>query len=245
MSVNSTENKGLLWQLLSKHPNQNKEPKKFQAVLEYRVAEMHKNRFKFGNNLMMMNKEIIKQFAKEMPKHQPKQQVNKTAQLSKTELFEKNLKVQQNNFDTMINKQKPEEIDFSDKTDETPIDARMVDSTLQAREQELKNIMSQYDQNNNAKEWLSSESTSTAKHLKIDNTSNIKIQPTVLTETVGEKRVRFQVEESSATINNATSFLEKLKKTNDEGDTDVLSYLKRIEHNQNIIINLIKQRDLN
>ena len=118
-------------------------------------------------------------------------------------------------------------------------------STLQAREQELKNIMSQYDQNNNAKEWLSSESTSTAKHLKIDNTSNIKIQPTVLTETVGEKRVRFQVEESSATINNATSFLEKLKKTNDEGDTDVLSYLKRIEHNQNIIINLIKQRDLN
>ena len=55
MSVNSNDNKGLLWNLLSKHPNQKKDPKKFQAVLEYRVNEIHRNRFKFNNNLGFFN----------------------------------------------------------------------------------------------------------------------------------------------------------------------------------------------
>ena len=43
MSVHSTQNKSLLWQLLSNHPNQKTNPKKFQHVLEYRVTEMNKN----------------------------------------------------------------------------------------------------------------------------------------------------------------------------------------------------------
>ena len=51
MSLNSNDNKALLWNLLSNHPNQKKDSKKFQAVLEYRVNEIHRNRFKFGNNL--------------------------------------------------------------------------------------------------------------------------------------------------------------------------------------------------
>ena len=71
MSVFSSQNKSLLWQLLSDHPNQKNNPKKFQHVLEYRVTEMNKNRFKFNNDLMVMNKEILKQFAQEMPKQQP------------------------------------------------------------------------------------------------------------------------------------------------------------------------------
>ena len=61
--MHSSQNKSLLWQLLSNHPNQKNNPKNFQHVLEYRVTEMNKNRFKFNNDLMMMNKEIIKQFA--------------------------------------------------------------------------------------------------------------------------------------------------------------------------------------
>ena len=96
MSVNSTDNKGLLWQLLSKHPNQKSDPKKFQSVLEYRVTEMHKNRFKFSNNLMSMNKEIIKQFAQEVrPTRTTKPP---QAPISKGQDFEKKLKAQQNNF---------------------------------------------------------------------------------------------------------------------------------------------------
>ena len=246
MSVNSTENKGLLWQLLSNHPNQKTNPKKFQHVLEYRVNEMNKNRFKFNNDLMIMNKEIIKQFAQEMPKQQASHAPSKKAPpMTKEQVFEKKLKAQQNNFNTLINKQKPPDIDFSDKTDDAPIDARMVDTTLQERERELKKIMAEYNSNeDNAKQWLTGESTST--HLKIDDNSNIKIEPTVLTDEK-ERRVRFEVEEKSVPAVStpavsAMSFLQKLKKT-DTDDVDILSYLKRIEENQAIIIDLLKQRN--
>ena len=237
MSVFSSRNKSLLWQLLSDHPNQKSNPKKFQHVLEYRVTEINKNRFKFNNDLMIMNKEIIRQFAQEMPKQQSEP---KKTPMTKGQVFEKKLKVQQNNFNTLINKQKPPDIDFSDKTDDSPIDARMVDTTLQERERELKKIMAEYNPNeNSAKQWLTGESTST--HLKIDDSSNIKIEPTVLTDEMPERRVRFEVEENTpvAPVVNAVSFLQKLKKT-DEG---ILPYLKRIEENQVVIINLLKQRN--
>ena len=206
---------------------------------------MNKNRFKFNNDLMMMNKEIIKQFAQEMPKQQPaKPATKKTPHMTKGQIFEQNLKVQQNNFNTLINKQKPADIDFSDKTDDTPIDARMVDTTLQEREHELKKIMAQYNPNeNSAKQWLTGESTST--HLKIDDSSNIKIEPTVLTDEMPERRVRFEVEENTqpvAPVVNAISFLQKLKKTDDEG---ILPYLKRIEENQAVIIHYLKRSEIN
>jgi len=239
MSVHSTQNKGLLWQLLSNHPNQKTNPKKFQSVLEYRVTEMNKNRFKYNNNLMIMNKEIIKQFAQEIPKQQAKvAPPKKTPPMTKGQIFEQNLKVQQTNFNTLINKQKPPDIDFSDKTDDAPIDTRMVDTTLQERERELKKIMAEYNTNtDNAKQWLTAESTST--HLKIDDTSNIKIEPTVLTNEITEKRVRFEVQDNSTPTVNAMSFLQKLKKT--DNNVDIVSYLNRIEENQSIIINLLKQ----
>jgi hypothetical protein len=243
MSVCSSQNKSLLWQLLSNHPNQKNNPKKFQHVLEYRVTEMNKNRFKFNNDLMIMNKEIIKQFAQEIPKQQAKPAVKKTPPMTKGQIFEQNLKVQQNNFNTLINKQKPADIDFSDKTDDTPIDARMVDTTLQERERELKKIMAQYNPNeNSAKQWLTGESTST--HLKIDDSSNIKIEPTVLTDEMQERRVRFEDGENTkpAPVVNAISFLQKLKKTDDEG---ILPYLKRIEENQAVIIDLLKRSEIN
>jgi|TARA_R110002074_G_scaffold154287_6_gene309786 hypothetical protein len=231
MSVFSSQNKSLLWQLLSDHPNQKNNPKKFQHVLEYRVTEMNKNRFKFNNDLMMMNKEIIKQFTQEIPKQQS--EPPKKTPMTKGQVFEQNLKVQQNNFNTLINKQKPADIDFSDKTDDSPIDVRMVDTTLQEREHELKKIMAQYNPNeNSAKQWLTGESTST--HLKIDDSSNIKIEPTILTN---ERRVRFEADSATAPVN-AMSFLQKLKKTDD----GILPYLKRIEENQSVIIDLLKQK---
>jgi len=119
----------------------------------------------------------------------------------------------------------------------------MVDTTLQERERELKKIMAQYNPNeNSAKQWLTGESTST--HLKIDDSSNIKIEPTVLTDEMQERRVRFEDGENTkpAPVVNAISFLQKLKKTDDEG---ILPYLKRIEENQAVIIDLLKRSEIN
>lgn len=237
MSVNSNDNKGLLWNLLSKHPNQEKDPKKFQAVLEYRVNEIHRNRFKFNNNLMAMNKEIIKQFAAEIPPPTNKKTQPKKPTLSKAKVFENKLKNQQDNFNKLINGEKPKEIDFSDKTEEAPIDARMVDDTLQQRELELKKIMAQQAQNNNsATEWLKAEETSSSKHLKIDKTSNVKIESDIVKVQEKERRVRFEVEENPM---KTISFLDKLKKK--DVKDEIINQLTRIEEKQDKILALLSK----
>ena len=237
MSVNSNDNKGLLWNLLSKHPNQEKDPKKFQAVLEYRVNEIHRNRFKFNNNLMAMNKEIIKQFAAEIPPPTNKKIQPKKPTLSKAKVFENKLKNQQDNFNKLINGEKPKEIDFSDKTEEAPIDARMVDDTLQQRELELKKIMAQQAQNNNsATEWLKAEETSSSKHLKIDKTSNVKIESDIVKVQEKERRVRFEVEETPM---KTISFLDKLKKK--DVKDEIINQLTRIEEKQDKILALLSK----
>lgn len=237
MSVNSNDNKGLLWNLLSKHPNQEKDSKKFQAVLEYRVNEIHRNRFKFNNNLMAMNKEIIKQFAAEIPPTTNKKIQPKKPTLSKAKVFENKLKNQQDNFNKLINGEKPKEIDFSDKTEEAPIDARMVDDTLQQRELELKKIMAQQAQNNNsATEWLKAEDTSSSKHLKIDKTSNVKIESDIVKVQEKERRVRFEVEENPM---KTISFLDKLKKK--DVKDEIINQLTRIEEKQDKILALLSK----
>lgn len=181
MNFTSRDNKGLLWQLLSDHPLQKKDPTQFQKILEHRVSEINKNRFTFNSNLLLMNKEVLKQFAKEIPNeisNKTSKPLNKQG-FTKRQIFETRLKEQQNEFTSLINKPKVKEIDFSDKTEEEPITNRMVDSQLEQREAELKKIMAQYDKSS-TEEWLKGESTSTDKKLAIDQSSNIKIEPTII-----------------------------------------------------------------
>ena len=253
MSIKSRENKALLWQLLSDHPFQKTDPKKFQAVFEYRINEVYNQRFHYKNNLMDMNKEVIRQFASEIANksqttnHKQNNRVSSTISTSSTNntnnntfnklpdpqdskdyskinMFEQRLKAQQDNFNALIHKNKPKEIDFSDKAEDTPIDSRMVDNTLQQREAELKKIMNQYNTNGQSQKWLESQSTSkrlekeqqkemenntkNPKHLMIDKQSeNIKLEPdfvftpeenTHSQNAKQQRRVRFNIDSSAS-----------------------------------------------
>lgn len=267
MSIKSRENKALLWQLLSDHPFQKTDPKKFQAVFEYRINEVYNQRFHYKNNLMAMNKEVIRQFASEIANksettnHKQNNRVNSTSSTnntnnntfnklpdpqdskdySKINMFEQRLKAQQDNFNALIHKNKPKEIDFSDKAEDTPIDSRMVDNTLQQREAELKKIMNQYNTNGQSQKWLESQSTSkrlekeqqkstkNPKHLMIDKQSeNIKLEPdfvftpenTHSQNAKQHRRVRFNIDSSpsgsSPVSSSASTILNKLKKVGDD-----------------------------
>ena len=211
MSVKSRENKALLWQLLSDHPFQKTAPKKFQNVFEYRINEVHNKRFQYKNDLMEMNKEVIRQFASEIANQsnargrgmQQKQHINHNDNIpknntarelpapqdvkdySKIQMFEQKLKMQQDNFNSLINKNKPTDIDFSDKAQDVPIDVHIVDTTLQQRELDLKKIMNQYNTNDRSQKWLESQSTSkrlekestnagTEKYRQTNTNSNLK-----------------------------------------------------------------------
>ena len=258
MSVKSRENKALLWQLLSDHPFQKTDPKKFQAVFEYRINEVYNQRFHYKNNLMDMNKEVIRQFASEIANksqttnHKQNNHVSTTnntnnntnnntfkklpdpqdsKDYSKITMFEQRLKAQQENFNTLIHKNKPKEIDFSDKAEDTPIDSRMVDNTLQQREAELKKIMNQYNTNGQSQKWLESQSTSkrlekerekemenktkSPKHLMIDKQSeNIKLEPDFVftpeenndsQKVKQQRRVRFNIDASGSSPSSSVS----------------------------------------
>ena len=234
MSVNSRENKELLWQLLSDHPFQKKDPQKFQSMLEYKVNEIHQNRFNFKNNLMSMNKEIIKHFANEIPVE------NKSEQLSKSETFDSRMQEQKQNFDTLMHKEKPKEIDFSDKTEDGPVTDRMVTDTLQQRELELKKIMQQYT-NEKSSDWLKGESTSREKKLSIHKSTNIKIKPTIIDAI--EKRVHFEV--SAPQTNNLLSKLKKADKNTSVviDNHSIVNYLQKIMSNQEKIISLLERNN--
>jgi|TARA_B110000495_G_C23018117_1_gene603467 hypothetical protein len=243
MSVNSRENKELLWQLLSDHPFQKKDPKKFQSMLEYKVNETHQTRFNFQNNLMIMNKEIIKHFANELSApvktNNPEQLSKSKAFDSKSKAFDSKLQEQKQNFDTLMHKEKPKEIDFSDKTEDGPVTDRMVTDSLQQREQELKKIMQQYNNNEKSSDWLKGESTSTEKKLAIHKSTNIEIKPTIIDTKVdkrNEKHVHFNVSE----IPQTNKLLSKLKKV---GEKDgIINYLQKIMNNQEKIISLLERK---
>ena len=194
---------------------------------------------------MNMNKEIIKQFANEIPIYNKKK---KLPSLTKTQAFDKRLKNQQTHFNK-FNKPKPTEIDFSDKTEDLPITNNMVDNTLIARAKELENIMAEYSDENAAMNWLEGKKTKISKNLKIDNTSNVKIQPTILEntnkiDTVRQtnnmqrkpgKRVQFEISEKKLSTSN---LLSKFKKH--ESNNIILDYLKRIENKQDKILAYIE-----
>ena len=255
MSVNSRENKELLWQLLSDHPFQKKNPRKFQSMLEYKVNEIQQNRFNFKNNLMSMNKEIIKHFANEI--RIPVK--DKPDQLSKSEVFDSRMQEQKQNFDTLMHKEKPKEIDFSDKTEDAPVTDRMVTDTLQQRELELKKIMAQYNTNDEPSDWLKGESTSTEKKLAIHESTKVKINPTIINtsnaenekrndkrdDKRNERRVHFDVSEIPQKTNNLLNKLKKVDKNVSKVEQienqSVVSYLQKIMNNQEKIISLLER----
>lgn len=233
MAFNSRDNKAMLWQLLSEHPVQKENPKKFQSILEYTVDEIYKNRFQFNNDLLSMNKELLKQFAQKLSSPLKKKK------LPKQQVFEKKLNEQQENFTSYINKPVQKEIDFSDKTEEKPL-AR-IDSTMQQRELELKKIMEEYNTGDKVPEWLQGESTSTEKKLAIDQSSNVTIEPTVIQEVKTpvktlQKRVTFEVSNSTK----AQSFLNGLKKAPNDTLNIILREIKEIKENQKKILDILK-----
>lgn len=255
MNFTSRDNKGLLWQLLSDHPLQKKDPSQFQKILEHRVSEINKNRFTFNSNLLLMNKEVLKQFAKEIPNeisNKTSKPLNKQG-FAKRQIFETRLKEQQNEFTSLINKPKVKEIDFSDKTEEEPITNRMVDSQLEQREAELKKIMAQYNKSGTAK-WLKGESTSTDKKLAIDQSSNIKIEPTIIkTPEVktpeAKKRVTFDVTESDSFLSGlktkikGESEINYKSEINGDNLTLILKELSIIKENQLKILGILERKD--
>lgn len=255
MSVVSESNKQMLFDLLKSIGNDNNlviNDNQLMSFITQKCGYFHANRFEFdfGNDLNEINKKIVEQGYNYVMSNQPRK-VSQTIpkqqqpQLSKREMFDVGLASQEEQFKKMINPKKPKEIDFSDGSDDFPIQNldQIMNQTLADRQRELESITQKYSSNDRAKaqQWLNREEDT--PKIKIEKSSNLKLDNTIQISNNGEKRVRFEVNEKPKSgLNNLFSKL-KQKTPN----SDIINKLDTIISNQERILELLtskKEREI-
>jgi hypothetical protein len=276
MSITSEKNKSMLKGLLLDHPLLKLNDKEFNLVFEKEVRRLHQNRFSYRSNLIDMNKELLKTFQKigidvkkrEEDRKNQQQTVHQqfmsrrqeeTRREQETINFEQQLSNTKANFDKVMTGKRPEEIDFSDKVQDTPLKSNQLDLTMSQREAELTEIMKRQGKNKKVEQWLQGEHNNDI-NIKIDHLSNIPVnvepipgKPILkkkITREDANRRVRFQVDEPMQTNKKEEvvqmDFFEKLKLKNEKNkelnifNNEIKDILKTICDNQLTIIKELK-----
>jgi len=200
MSINSLENKKMIWDLLSPtFPDNLSIRQRMKTFLDTISETLHKDRFKYKSNIMQMNKVLLSESKRHLTKctteikvgQKKVQQVNKTQQINVMEsrnydkfttkkehtiTFESRLRDKQENFNKLIDGKTPKSIDFSDKIDK-PISTMnsLIDTTLEEREKELNSITQNYNQKD-VENWLTNGGKANGAMVVKQQQSNIEIK---------------------------------------------------------------------
>ena len=257
MSVASQENKQMLLDLMSNIINDNNLSTKNSNLINFinsKCNYFHTKRFEFGN-INEINKKIIELSYNYVMASQPRQGIvanpSTDLQMSKKEIFDKNLVVQQKNFNTMIQPKKPKEIDFTDKKKDLPIGnlGVIMNQTLADRQKELETITQHYSNEDKeaAKAWLNTTSNNTenAKKIKIDQQSSVRLNNTI-SVLQPKKRVHFEIKEQKDGLENFLSKLKTKKTITPETSlktSDINTKLDIIISNQEKILKLLNKKD--
>jgi len=175
------KNKGLLWDILYKEGTFGGIPKN----LVKQVRDDFENKIKLIQNssnqndtLVILNKRILSEMTKNIQKYKniPETNLITSSQISEQNQtqFNNNMNEKQKEFDVLINKKPPNDIDFSDKLDK-PIGSemdRMIKDTLSRREQELNIVLNNQD-TTKADEWINNNNNTTEKHIKIGESASL------------------------------------------------------------------------
>lgn len=285
MSITSERNKNMLKGLLLDHPLLKLNEQEFNMVFEKEVRRLHQNRFSYRSNLIEMNKELLKTFQqigidvkKREEEHKKQKQIQEQTvhqqfmsrrqeekQREQEAInFEQQLSNTKAEFDKVMAGKRPEEIDFSDKVQDTPIKSNQLDLTMSQREAELAEIMKQQGKSKKVEQWLQGESNAKPSNsdinIKIDHSSNIPVnvdpipgKPILkkkITREDTNRRVRFEFDEPNPPSRkeevNQMDFFEKLKLKNEKNKEDnifnneIKDILKTMCDNQLIIIQELK-----
>ena len=150
------------------------------------------------------------------------------------------LEAQKQSFDKMINPKKPKKIDFSDGSEDFPIENldKIMNQTLADRQKELEKITQQYSQDDRekAKTWLNTkESEESTPKIRIDNNSSVRLNNTI--DVSREKRVRFTINEQQEESRNtviANNNYSNTSGTSDSADKSTLmSLFSKLKTKQN------------
>lgn len=245
MSVINTSNKQMLYELLSDIVTDNNisltNSNVITSFIDKQCAFFHTQRFEY-NSLNEINKKIIElSYNYLLSLNQNKKHPAKKSNIpTKTNFEEK-----QNNYNKLLNPDKPKEIDFTDGSDDFPIQNLdvIMNQTLADRQKELERITGKYSNNKQAQKWLNREEET--PKIKIEKNSNLKLDSVNVPYTNSqnqEKKVRFNLNNDSNNLNNLFS---KLKKKKEVTNYDIMENLKTIISNQEKIISLLVSKDEN
>jgi len=233
MSVVSRENMSMIHELMKTIINDNnlKPVDQLPNFIESKCAYFHTNRFEFGS-LNEINKKIVEMSYNFIMSSQPRNQPQQTVQqqtIDKKQQFEMGLEAQKQSFDKMINPKKPKKIDFSDGSEDFPIENldKIMNQTLADRQKELEKITQQYSQDDRekAKTWLNTkESEESTPKIRIDNNSSVRLNNTI--DVSREKRVRFTINEQQEESRN--TIISNSDQTIDNSDSDDKSTLMNL-----------------
>lgn len=248
----SNKNKALLWNLMLEadlfkniHPSNINNVK---SVFENKIKAVV-NSPETHINLIMMNKVLMREIIPDLENMRIKEiapNIITNEEVSKNKQTQLNnaVKLHKQNFETMINTKKPDDIDFRDKIDEplgNEMDKLLADA-ISKREKELNMIIKQQPDVNKANSWINENSNFNPQPtLKIDNSENIAIDVEEVTQ-VSEinktnKKVQFGKTE---VIENETSFLNLLKPKKDTIDNEyILNKLNEIHNDIKEIMQLL------
>ena len=239
MAVNTDGNKQLLLQLLYEHPLKINNPNDFMQIFNDMTNNMHDVRFQYNNDLITMNKEILRQFQSMIP-IQHKWGMKKVLPTSETDeqvprlkIFETRLKEQQDDFNNMIKAEIPDDIDFSDNVkDDTTITSNTVDATMQKRQQELRKIMTGYQKDKKAEAWIKGDNIK-PNITELLSTSKSELPPMIKNEQSVPKNKQVSFENVSSDLLHKLKIkpIEEQQRGNDDS-----YYFKQIITNQELIL---------
>ena len=200
----SNQNKGIIWGLLNDHNVfngiDNKYVTSIKSEFDNKINQIS-NTISTTDNLVTLNKKVISEMITEMIKYkppniqrQPSRQeqldvipiTSADAQLQKQTLFQKNLETKQNEFDTLINKPKPNTIDFADNNGQdkpnTSEMERKLAETIAWREKQLNVVLDTQNKSetsiSEANKWINRDNVSPSENnliLKIDKNTPVDI----------------------------------------------------------------------
>ena len=230
----SNQNKGIIWGLLNDHnvfsgidvKYVNSIKKEFDTKVE-NISNIISN----NDTMVTLNKKVISEMMNEMNKYKIQGQPNimpitsADAQLQKQTLFQKNLESKQSEFDTLINKPKPNTIDFADSNGEDKPNSsemeRKLAETIAWREKQLNVVLDTHNKSDasisgasisGANKWINRDNVSSSENnliLKIDKNTPVDINVINL-DNKFKKKVSFPDSKEQEPI--ADNFLSLLKK---------------------------------
>ena len=275
MSITSNDNIGILNQILNDNIIKKTQPDIFTKILQFEIEKIHSNRIHFKSNLTEMNKAVltnIQNITNEYLKtnnysNQGLKTANNIVQVknialsegeiklnprpteftdpNKNNLFDKQLKQQEDNFKSHNQPPKPKDIDFSDNFEEEPLKSETYDETMKQRELELKAIMGQHKQNTQeAEKWLKIDNNKDS--LNKNKTVTFNIEDTPPSQPIIKNSVSFPPN-NHLSNNSPNSLLNKLKtiKPSIENYSNIKissqnkieDMLNKILNNQDLILN--------